>query len=232
METSLSEALGETPEKEAVANSQPEPAEAPEPVEKPAEAEAQPEKPESATVPLAALLAERDEARELKRRLAALEAANQPKPEPVPDVLDDPEKFAAYVQRSQQEALAAERLNISEEMARMTYGDEAVDAAFAAFQPHMGTAKHGEIMQSRNPYKSLVDWHKQQQVMSEIGSDPVAYRTKLEAEIRAKVEAEIAARQVKGGVKPPPSLAAESNLGARTGPAWSGPAPLSQLLGE
>ena len=239
METSLSEALGETPEETTVVETKAESVEAPAPVEEiqdtPGEQEAAPEpeaKTEPPMVPLAALHEVRDSNRELRQRLDQIQAANQPKPEPVPDILDEPEKYAQYIQRTQSAQMVDMRLNMSEEMTRMTLGDEVVDAAFEAFKPNLGTPVHDQIMTARNPYKAMVDWHKQQQVISEIGDDPAAYRARLEAEIRAEVEAQAAVKQVKEGVKPPPSLATQSNLGVRAGPAWSGPASLKELIGE
>ena len=237
MSTSLSEALGESPEETTAVETKAEPVEAQASVEEqeaPVEQEAAPEpeaKTEPPMVPLAALHEVRDSNRELRQRLDQIQAANQPKPEPVPDILDEPEQYARYIQQTQSSQMTDMRLNMSEEMTRMTLGDEVVDAAFEAFKPNLGTPVHDQIMTARNPYKAMVDWHKQQQVISEIGDDPAAYRARLEAEIRAEVEAQAAVQQVKG-VKPPPSLATQSNLGVRAGPAWSGPASLSDLIGE
>ena len=235
MNTSLSEALGETPEETAVVETKAEPVEAPEPVEEPQETPVEPEpeaKTEPPMVPLAALHEVRDSNRELRQRLDEIQAANQPKPEsppPLPDPELEPELHAQV--QYQMSQMTDMRLNMSEEMTRMTLGDEVVDAAFEAFKPNLGTPIHDQIMTARNPYKAMVDWHKQQQVISEIGDDPAAYRARLKAELRAEVEAQVAVEQVKG-VKPPPSLATQSNLGVRAGPAWSGPASLTDLIGE
>ncbi len=52
-------------------------------------------------------------------------------------------------------------------------------------------------------------------------------REQLEAEIRAKIMAEIGMPQRQA----PTTLATERSVGARSGPAWSGPTPLGDILG-
>lgn len=223
MSTSLSEALGkgpsvpepvEMPEVEAEAAqaeaAQPEQAEPEPPVE--AQPEKEPAKPEAHMVPVDVVKALRDEIRALKSQIP------ERKPDPLPDVLDDSEGFANRLRSETEQQLLHMRLNMSEEMVRTQMGDAAVDAALAAFEPHIGTQLHGEIMQSRNPYKAMMDWHAREQARAEIGDDPASYKARLEAEIRAKLESELVTKEIKAS---PPSLASSTNSGSRAGPAWA-----------
>lgn len=212
------EVVTETPEPEA-AQAEPEVAE---PEEKPAKT------PDQQTVPLAALQEERQKRQELERRIQRVEST-QPKPEPTPapDVFDDPEGYTKHVRQSVDQTVRTARLDMSEDMARMHYGDETVDAALAAIEPRAGSPEHQAILNNRNPYRALVEWHRSQVAAAEIG-DPAAWKEAERARIKAEVEAELAVRQTRG--KPAPSLADQPNLGARRGPEWSGPKPLDELF--
>jgi hypothetical protein len=66
---------------------------------------------------------------------------------------------------------------------------------------------------------------KNQQTMQELGAtDMETLKAKLREELMAEAQAQ----------KPaviPPSLSTQRSVGARSGPAWSGPTPLSDILG-
>ena len=81
-------------------------------------------------------------------------------------------------------------LNQSEVMARDKFGDEIVDTALKAAQA-AGVA--ASFRDQPHPWGELVKWHKRQQTLQVVGDDPDAYRTKIEAEVRAKVLAELKA---------------------------------------
>ncbi len=226
MATSLSDALaGNPPTNEPVEAPE---VEAPAAVEEPTPVEAEaPEQPEQpAKEPEQPHMVPVNVVRELREEIRNLKAAQQ-EPEPVPDVLDNPEGFVQHVQNSSEQRLLNERLNMSEEMTRMSLGDSAVDQAFEAFQNHLGTPLHNQIMQSRNPYREMVQWHQREQAMSEIGDDPAAYKERLRAELKAELEAEQTAQKVVA--QPPPSLASTTNSGNRSGPAWT-PTSLTDAL--
>ena len=238
MSTDLTDAINGTPTPEPAPEEQPTIDPTPEVeaeavTETVAEPTVEPEKaaePEPRMVPLAAVQEERQKRQELERRLVSLEqSVPKPEPAPVPDVYDDPEGYAQYVQREAAQTAETTRLNMAEEMSRLHFGDEVVDKALEAFDAHKGTALHQQMLSARNPFKAVVDWHKQQTVMSEIG-DPDAWRTAETARIRAEIEAEMAVKQVQG-IPPAPSLAAQSNVGDRKGPEWGGPTPLEKILG-
>lgn len=236
MSTSIQEALNgaaqpvETPV-EAPAETPAEPVDAvePEKVKEPqekVEPEAEPkaeEKPDGAMVPTALYVEARTKAKELEKRLEAAES-KPPEPEPMPDILEAPDAVAPWVQKQIEEATNRTRLEMSKAMAVETYGEEAVNDALAAVQGDQATAQR--LLGEHLPYKALVDWHKKQQVFNEIGPDPEAWKAAERAKIKADIEAEMAVKTVRAT----PSLATETNAGARSGPSWSGPTPIGKII--
>lgn len=169
------------------------------------------------TVPLAELIDERkryqervsfaeDAARRAQAQADQLSEAmrrlSQPQQPQVQQVLIDPEidPRGAYeaLRHEQHQSMLNMRLDMSERYAREKFGNEAVDAATnAAVQ-----AGYNQVfVQRSDAYKELMEWHQGQQVRQQIGTDPVAYRAQVEAEVRAKVLAEM--RQ---GTPPPSNL--------------------------
>lgn len=162
-------------------------------------------------VPLSALQEERQKRQELSERLDRLEVRNEPappEPEPMPDPVEDPDAHRAWINNN----LRIAQLNAFEESARDVHGDDVVDRAFKAFQAIDGTPEAAAIQASRNPWRSLVQWHKGREDAALVSSDE--WR---QAE-REKIRAELLAEQNVGkpAVPPPPSLAKAANLGDRT----------------
>lgn len=199
------------------------------PAEQEPEAEApKVEEPPQTMVPLAALQSEREEVKALRERLAAMQQPQQPAPQPaqMPDFVDPEAAQWMQTQLAQRDAHYA--AHMSEMKARLKYGDDAVDEAFAAAQT-AGALDRFKVQQ--DPWGSLAQWHKQEKVRLEIGDDVDAYKAKLKAEVAAEIKAELVAEQARK-VASPASLATDPNLGSRTkAPAWSGPMPLDSILG-
>ena len=150
------------------------------------------------TVPISAILDEREkrqlaqrELEETRRKLAEYEAA---KAHPAPDPAEDPRAFAAYQQQQVQQVLWNERLNMSEAMARQSHGNEVVDAAREAFAAAVKSspALYAEMQRQPNPYSYVVQWHQRQKMLDEIGPDPAAYRARLMEQIKAEMAAQAA----------------------------------------
>ena len=83
-----------------------------------------------------------------------------------------------------------------------------------------------------------MNWHKRHQVLSQMGDDPEAYIT---AQAEAKAKEMLAEMQQipdpKAGANQNPSmmptdLSQTRNVGSRSGSNWSGPTPLSDILGD
>ena len=159
-------------------------------------------------VPLSELMAERKKRQEIERlhmeaeaRAKAYEQMQhrqpqqpqyqpQPQAEEPPDFYTNPEGALQFHLQRQQHAYENMMLNQSEVMARDKFGDEIVDTALKAAQA-AGVA--ASFKSQPHPWGELVKWHKRQQTLQVVGDDPDAYRTKIEAEVRAKVLAELKA---------------------------------------
>lgn len=165
-------------------------------------------------VPLSELLAERKKRQELERlqieadarakayyeQLQTQQQRHVPPPQPQqqiepPDPFTDPEGYFRHVQQQFQTQLINQRLDTSELLARRHYGAQVVDEAFQAAQQAGVT---GHFIREPDPYGALVEWHKKQKVLAEVGDDPGAYRKRLEEEVRQKVLEELKAGGAQG----------------------------------
>jgi hypothetical protein len=188
----------------------------------------------------AALKDERRKRQEAEARAQAIEAhyaqlsrQQQPQQPPV-DFWDDPQSFMDQRFSSMTEQLfqqweqrqQVQRINASEEAARAKYAD--YSDAYSAFEhavrlnPMLAT----ELAQAPDPGEFAYRKGKTALEIQRVGSID-----ELRAQIRAEVEAE--ARAAIAPAKPvlPSTTAADTSIGARSGPAWSGPRPIDQLLG-
>lgn len=174
------------------------------------------------------------EALEAQYRQAPPTATNAPQSQPqVPNPAEDPAAYAAYVQGQANERV----LMLSEAGARRAHGNDAVNEAVKWFEGNAkGTPLHAQILAQPDPWDALVAYHGRVKAQAEIGADPAAYRAKVEAEIRARLEAERAPQDPAPNAPPtrpnlPPSLAQTPNAGARSGPAFTTPDPIETLFG-
>lgn len=144
---------------------------------------------------------------------------------------------AQLVAEMQENKAWSDKLDLSEEALRDKLGDEAVDAIQAdwkimlAENPSLFT----ELRQQRSPYKFAAKKVEAWRAAKEVGDDPAAYRSKLEAELRAKWEAERAepepAQQRSGSMpRMAPSLATARSAAPRGSAGWNGPQSLDDIL--
>lgn len=166
----------------------------------------------------------------------------QPEQEQAPDIWSDPD---AYLRQGVQQAInpVLDQLKATQRsMAEIMFRDKpgAVEEAEKAFNAAAASGSidpvvHARINNSPNPWAAAVQWHQQQTVMAEIGSDPAAYIARKEAEIREKVMAELQQGQQTGAQRAAPVMpgdfATGRNVGSRSGPAYSGPPNLDDILG-
>lgn len=227
-QTSLDAALGELPETPAV-EAAPEPAEAqPEPTpEPPVEAS----KPEPAPEPAPAQPPEMvpvGVVQELRRELRELKQARQPQ-EPKPEPLDP--EYASHMEKALAERDFAYTAQVKRLEAYVAHGKDRVDTALKAAEE---AGMIDTLGTQADAWEQLMAWHsgveaqaKAQEILTEIGGDPAAYREKLAAEIRAQVEAEMVAKQAKAAA---PSLANVTGTGGGPRTTWSGPTSLGSIL--
>lgn len=137
-------------------------------------------------------------------------------------------------------ALLNERMNMSEMMVRQQHGDADVDAALEVFQKAVqeNPALGAQLAQQRHPWQFMFDQAKRIQAMSEIGSDPAAYRQKVRDEILAELQQQGAAPAAQPSAAAPApaapvipkSLATARSAAPRTATAWTGPTALTDIL--
>jgi uncharacterized coiled-coil protein SlyX len=206
-------------------------------------------------VPVAALQKEREKAKryteqvaESQREISELKQtvqqlvnslqAQQPTPQ-APEFWEQPEQAIDYrlnqVVTPIQQALVQQREEVSRMMAAEKFGEATINEAYETLASMRGSPDfsltYRQIMSSPHPYGALVDWHRKQQVLSEIGSDPAAYKEKLKAEVLAELQGSGGVQQQRATPSVMPSnFATAPNRGARTGPSWSGPTPLADIF--
>lgn len=169
---------------------------------------------------------------ELEQRFAALEAKLNP-PAPPPDPASDPQGYAQTMEQRLQVMEINHKVNTSAAVARLRHQD--FDEALGKWneiikaEPHL----YLQAVQNDDPAEWVYQHVKRQQIMSEIGTDPNAYRARIEAELRQKLEAEYAARAPQNVLTPPappPSLAGVRSNGRLSEAVWSGPPTLQSIF--
>lgn len=148
---------------------------------------------EAAQVPSWRVREIREERDALKRQLDEVRArpVEQPKPQTVqpakverPDPLLDPDGYAKSVRDEIREELLNERRENSLVAARDANPTE-FDEAYKAAQQQIDPALRARMQQSRDPGKTLMEWHRENKVKQEVGNDPNAWlEKKLEERLK------------------------------------------------
>lgn len=166
----------------------------------------------------------------------------QPPVDPLDLLMTEPDKF---VQQHTSQALdpvrqaldfnarlTAEAIFDRENPGTVKAAEEAFNAAAASGR--MDTELHRRINSSPNPYYAAVQWHqslKRQEALSRYGDDPEAA---FEAEVQRRLSERTGQQAQPSPQTPqamPSSFAAGRNAGPRAAPQWSGPKPLSEIMG-
>ncbi len=148
-------------------------------------------------VPIQVILDERDrrqaaeaELRTLRSRLEAMEA-QRTAPKPI-DLIEDPEGRLAHERMTLEQRIAAAEqgttLRISRFLAEREYGADDVKAAHAFFDANPELSQR--LLNHPSPYHAAVEEYRRHKLAQEIGTDPAAYRARLEAETKAKLMAD------------------------------------------
>lgn len=174
----------------------------------------------------AAVMAERSKRQALEAELAVRNA------EPKPDFWEDPEARLTEIEQKFEQKMTVERLNISESFARDKYADFEEKMAIFSELVHENPAIYQTMLQQANPAEYAYKTSMQTQKLKDFG-DPLAYEAKLRTEIEEKVKAEYEQKlqaELKKRNEIPGSLADSRSIGGVSTQAWSGPAPLSDIL--
>lgn len=206
----------EAPEKDADIIEEPQGPEKEEPAPK------EEPKADAPMVPLAALHEVRDELKTVKAQLTQKPV----EPEPMPDPIEDPEGFANYsAKREEQFASTVEgrlynqKVGMSEFQYAQQHGKEAAESLKEWFGTQPAHIQE-EARQHPHPF-AFAHELKQRNEIAEKFSDPA---------MREKFEAFLASSEQPSRPKAPVTTASARNVGERSGPQWAGPTPLEEIL--
>ena len=162
-------------------------------------------------------------------------AAPPPQPQqPPPDPATNPQGWAQHVVQQQQAALLNERLNNSEMMLRDKIGDDKLNEYVGEFRSmaEADPTLFGKLYSQPHPYAWMTREVDRLRLVRDVGDDPAAFRAKIEAEARAKWDAEAATRPppVSPAAGLQPSLATARSVAGRTAAAWTGEPSLEDVL--
>jgi hypothetical protein len=145
---------------------------------------------------------ERAAREELQRRLDALQPKKDPNQDDGPDPLLDPAAFRKSVKEEIRQEMLAERREESLQRAHKAYGKEFEDA-YSAAQQRLDPALKAKMQASRDPGETLVQWHREQKTMQEVGSDPNAWlEKKLEERLKDPAFLAKAVELARGSAQP------------------------------
>lgn len=177
---------------------------------------------------------EREKRQALERQLAELQQqiqAQQNPPAPPPSIWEDEQGAFNHfggqiVSQAVQQATMNARLDMSEMMVRQQNPDfDDMKARFLQMAEANPMLRQ-QALSDPHPWNKAYTIAKNAAAMESLGSfDVDALKAKIRDELMAEMQAQPAPRPAV-----PPTLTGERNVGARSGPAWAGPASLSDLL--
>lgn len=203
------------------------------------------------TIPFAAYENERRIRQETQHELEQFRAQlaqqqqqfEQPQPE-APDAWEDPQaalnhqaqiletKFQSELQRRDQ-MMTQNRVEMSEMLVKQQHEDyDEVTEAFAQVAMKNEALAH-QMLNHPMPAQFAYQTGKQMMALQQFGSDPDAYRAKIEAEIMAKhgwAPGQVQANPITNAAQVPTSLASVSSAPAPMAGGVEGPTPLDKII--
>ncbi len=171
----------------------------------------------------------KDQLDTLQKQLQQLQQPQEP-PAPPPSIWEDEQAYGGHiVSTAVQQATFNARLDMSEMMVRQANADfEDMKAKFLEMAEQNPSLRQ-QALADPHPWNKAYQIAKNAAKMEALGATDVS---ELEARIREQVMAEMQqASPVVAAPPVPPSLTGQRSVAPRSGPAWSGPKPLSELLG-
>ena len=92
--------------------------------------------------------------------------------------LDDPEAFISGMEQRLSQRVQQSTLQANLQAYQAVHGATFTEA-FEALQQSGDEAAAGRVVSSSNPGQTLLDWHKQQKILTETGGDIEAYKAKI-----------------------------------------------------
>lgn len=197
-------------------------------------------------VPIKALDAERGkrkeiedrydrEIREMREQITRLSQPQQPvePPAPPPALWDDPDAYLKHQLDPVEQRIRNMNERFSERLAVKEHGAETVTAAKTWIEQNARTAEGqrliGELMQSDDPYDDLVQKYKGQSLLSEIGTDPEAYKQKIIQDYLA-TQTQAQPQQPQAQPVLPTAFAKTPTSGPRSSTEFGGARALSDIM--
>lgn len=126
--------------------------------------------------------------------------ADPAKPPGPPDLFEDPKAYDEYVRNAARNAAAEEargivskqlddfRVNMSIENARVRHGPVFETAMEAILKLDANNPSHRDLgrqlRSAPNPGEAIVQWHRRNETLREVGDDPAAYKAKIAEDTR------------------------------------------------
>lgn len=233
----------ETKQEETVENVETQPDEAPTPEEPP--------KTEPQNWTYAAYSDEKQKRQGLEAELAKIKAQNealqyqmqqaQQKPQDVPDYLTDPQAYTQHVQQTAQAPVINIVQQQAYQIAELKHGSDKIQSAnewFNTLPPHQQQAINIASQSSPDPWGMLVQEHSKATLAQEF-SDPEKLEAFKQWQAAQSAQQPVVTQPQQApqtpspaNVKLMPSVTDAPNVGKRSGPAWTGPAPIEVALQE
>ena len=130
-------------------------------------------KPDIGTIPITALLDEREKRKELERRVAQFEQERAAQAPAAPDPNTDPYAYQQHQMQQMQQVIIDNRLNMSEQGCRRHYGDDITDKAKDWALSKFGTnpAFQAEVLGNPDPYDYAIKAFQRDQIASQVTAD-------------------------------------------------------------
>jgi hypothetical protein len=154
----------------------------------------------------------RQEVAALKNQLEGVLAALRQQPQPpkseakpeaetIPDMFEDPKGYQEYQDKKWETRLNGVVAQVQKDRVASSFADahsrhgEAFPKAMEAISAMNTTDPAAQalvrnIWSSPNPGEALIQWHKRNETLREVGDDPAKYREKIETEARTKLMAD------------------------------------------
>jgi hypothetical protein len=145
----------------------------------------------------------------LRRQIAEQEEAKKAK---APDFYENPDERLRYessaIQRQFDQQRQQDRLESSRFFAEREFGKDEVDAAVEYFNQYPDLSQ--QMLNHPSPFHAAVEYVRKQRVADEIGTDPDAYKKRVQDELREQLREEIRQEMASQGApqasaNPPPS---------------------------
>lgn len=177
------------------------------------------------------------EIRELREQVTRL--SQPPKPTepaaPPPTLWDAPDEFIKSQLDPVEQRIRNMNERYSERLATSEHGVETVTAAKQWMEQQAKTPEGQrilrELIQSDDPFDDLVKHYKSQSVLSEIGTDPEAYKQRVIQEYLASQQQQPQPTAPAPAPQLPTSFAAKPTSGPRGGQEYGGPRSLTEIMG-